>query len=172
MHEDEKALAILPPDQEPRATDHIVQIIAMIEILMSKEFAYRADNGDVYFSVVRFPKYGELSKKKMDELLKDATTTESGLKYIILKEGNGENPKSGQTVSVHYAGYLVSGLKFDSSYDRGEPIEFPLGQGKVIPGWDEGISLLKVGGKATLIIPPHLAYGERGAGGVIPQMQH
>ncbi|NKB31886.1 MAG: cysteine--tRNA ligase [Pseudomonadales bacterium] len=72
MHEDEKALAILPPDQEPRATSHIDQIVAMIEVLIEKEFAYRADNGDVYFSVMRFPDYGKLSKKKMDELLDGA----------------------------------------------------------------------------------------------------
>ncbi len=72
------------------------------------------------------------------------------------------------TVKVHYTGKLADGTKFDSSYDRNAPIEFPLGEGRVIPGWDEGIALLKVGGKATFIIPPHLAYGERGAGGVIP----
>ena len=74
----------------------------------------------------------------------------------------------GKTVSVNYTGKLADGTKFDSSYDRNAPIEFPLGEGRVIPGWDEGISLLKVGGKATFIIPPHLAYGSKGAGGVIP----
>ena len=88
--------------------------------------------------------------------------------YIILKEGSGEKPQSGQTVSVHYAGYLVNGLKFDSSYDRKKPIEFPIGTGRVIKGWDEGIMLLNVGSKAKLIIPPELGYGPRGAGGVIP----
>ena len=66
-----------------------------------------------------------------------------------------------KTVSVHYEGKLIDGTKFDSSYDRGKPIDFPLGQGRVIPGWEEGIALLKVGGKATLIIPPNLAYGSR-----------
>ena len=104
----------------------------------------------------------------MKELTKGAKTTESGLAYIMLKEGKGTQAEAGKTVSVHYTGTLADGTKFDSSLDRGQPIEFPLGQGRVIPGWDEGISLLKVGGKAKLIIPPHLAYGERGAGGVIP----
>ena len=83
-------------------------------------------------------------------------------------EGKGTQATSGKTVSVHYTGKLSNGTKFDSSYDRGQPIEFPLGEGRVIPGWDEGIALLKVGGKATFIIPPNLAYGSRGAGGVIP----
>ena len=97
-----------------------------------------------------------------------ATTTKSGLAYFMIKEGVGAQATAGQTVSVHYTGKLADGTKFDSSYDRNAPIEFPLGEGRVIPGWDEGIALLKVGGKATFIIPPHLAYGERGAGGVIP----
>ena len=104
----------------------------------------------------------------MKKLIKGATTTKSGLAYFMIKEGQGAQASAGKTVSVHYTGKLADGTKFDSSYDRNAPIEFPLGQGKVIPGWDEGIALLKVGGKATFIIPPHLAYGERGAGGVIP----
>ena len=104
----------------------------------------------------------------MKKLIKSATTTESGLAYFMIKEGVGAQAIAGQTVSVHYTGKLADGTKFDSSHDRNAPIEFPLGEGKVIPGWDEGIALLKVGGKATFIIPPHLAYGERGAGGVIP----
>jgi len=104
----------------------------------------------------------------MKKLIEGATTTESGLAYFMIKEGKGVQASAGKTVSVHYTGKLADGTKFDSSYDRNAPIEFPLGQGKVIPGWDEGIALLKEGGKATFIIPPHLAYGERGAGGVIP----
>ena len=75
---------------------------------------------------------------------------------------------AGKTVSVHYTGKFQDGRVFDSSVSRGEPITFPLGRGNVIKGWDEGIALMKVGGKAQLIIPPHLGYGERGAGGVIP----
>ncbi len=104
----------------------------------------------------------------MKELTKGAITTESGLAYVMIKEGKGAKAEAGKTVSVHYTGTLADGTKFDSSLDRGQPIEFPLGQGRVIPGWDEGIALLKVGGKAKFIIPAHLAYGERGAGGVIP----
>ena len=96
------------------------------------------------------------------------TTTESGLQYQILAEGPGQKAEAGSFVSVHYTGTLEDGTKFDSSLDRGEPIIFPLGQGRVIPGWDEGIALLNVGGKARLIIPPELGYGERGASGVIP----
>jgi peptidylprolyl isomerase len=100
------------------------------------------------------------------------TTTASGLRVIDTAPGTGPQPKSGQTVSVNYTGWLYvdgkKGSKFDSSYDRGKPIEFPIGQGRVIPGWDEGVGTMHVGGKRTLIIPPNLAYGDRGAGGVIP----
>ena len=106
--------------------------------------------------------------EEMKKLIKGSITTESGLAYFMIKEGEGAQATAGQTVSVHYTGKLADGTKFDSSHDRNAPIEFPLGQGRVIPGWDKGIALLKVGGKATFIIPPHLAYGDRGAGGVIP----
>lgn len=102
------------------------------------------------------------------KLMEGATITESGLGYIMVKEGSGIQAENGKTVSVHYTGKLTDGTKFDSSLDRNQPIEFVLGQGRVIKGWDEGISYLKVGGKATFIIPSDLAYGERGAGGVIP----
>ncbi len=97
-----------------------------------------------------------------------ATKTASGLYYILEQPGTGEQAVAGKTVSVHYTGVLVSGKKFDSSRDRGQPIDFPLGQGAVIKGWDEGIALLKVGGKAKLIIPYQLAYGEQGYPGAIP----
>jgi peptidylprolyl isomerase len=95
-------------------------------------------------------------------------TTATGLKYIILTEGTGPAPQKGDIVKVHYTGTLEDGTKFDSSYDRQEPIAFPLGMGQVIPGWDEGIALLHVGDKAKLVIPADLAYGTQGAGGVIP----
>ena len=110
----------------------------------------------------------ENAKKAIEELKKGATVTESGLAYKITKKGSGPKAEAGKTVSVHYTGKLTDGTKFDSSYDRNQPIDFPLGQGRVIKGWDEGISLLNVGSKATFIIPPDLAYGARGAGGVIP----
>jgi len=108
------------------------------------------------------------STRIMKKLTEGATTTKSGLAYFMIKEGVGAQATAGQTVSVHYTGKLSDGTKFDSSHDRNAPIEFPLGEGRVIPGWDEGIALLKIGGKATFIIPPNLAYGARGAGGVIP----
>lgn len=95
-------------------------------------------------------------------------TTPSGLKYIDIKVGEGALPQIGQTVIVHYTGTLTDGRKFDSSVDRGQPFTFPLGQGRVIKGWDEGLSTMKIGGKRKLIIPPELGYGARGAGGVIP----
>ena len=94
--------------------------------------------------------------------------TTSGLEYIEVEAGTGAQAEAGKTVAVHYTGKFQDGKVFDSSISRGEPIEFPLGRGKVIKGWDEGIALMKVGGKAQLIIPPDRAYGERGAGGVIP----
>ena len=94
-----------------------------------------------------------------------AKTTASGLTYIITRQGTGQQLKAGDVVQVHYTGLLTNGTKFDSSLDRGEPIAFPLGQGRVIKGWDEGIALLRVGDQATLIIPPQLGYGARGAGG-------
>ena len=94
--------------------------------------------------------------------------TTSGLEYIEVEVGTGAQAVAGKTVAVHYTGKFQDGKVFDSSIPRGEPIEFQLGKGKVIKGWDEGITLMKVGGKAQLIIPPDLGYGERGAGGVIP----
>ncbi|MEO0854141.1 MAG: FKBP-type peptidyl-prolyl cis-trans isomerase [Cyanobacteria bacterium J06648_11] len=95
-------------------------------------------------------------------------TTDSGLQYVDLKEGDGASPQKGQRVSVHYVGKLTNGEVFDSSRDRGQPFQFKIGVGQVIRGWDEGVSTMKVGGTRQLIIPPDLGYGERGAGGVIP----
>ena len=95
-------------------------------------------------------------------------TTASGLKYVDRVEGQGESPKVGQRVTVHYTGWLEDGTKFDSSLDRGEPFTFTIGVGQVIRGWDEGVLTMKVGGKRRLIIPADLGYGSRGAGNVIP----
>ena len=94
--------------------------------------------------------------------------TDSGLKYEDLVEGEGEAAVSGQKVVVHYTGWLTDGTKFDSSVDRGDPFSFPLGAGRVIRGWDEGVQGMKVGGKRKLTIPSQLGYGAAGAGGVIP----
>jgi peptidylprolyl isomerase len=99
-------------------------------------------------------------------------TTSSGLQIIDSKMGSGATPKTGQICVMHYTGWLyqngAKGKKFDSSVDRGEPFEFPIGRHQVIAGWDEGVATMKVGGKRTLIISPELGYGARGAGGVIP----
>ncbi len=99
-------------------------------------------------------------------------TTSSGLQVTDSKIGTGATPKPGQICVMHYTGWLyqdgVKGKKFDSSVDRGQPFEFPIGAHRVIAGWDEGVATMKVGGKRTLIIPPDLGYGARGAGGVIP----
>ena len=112
------------------------------------------------------------ARKQQEELLGELAQgfekTESGLRYKFISEGNGEKAEKGKTVSVHYKGMLPDGTVFDSSYKRKEPIEFPLGKGHVIQGWDEGIQMLKVGDKARFVIPSHLGYGSRGAGGVIP----
>jgi peptidylprolyl isomerase len=96
------------------------------------------------------------------------TTTESGLKYYDIVVGDGATPSQGQVVTVHYTGWLEDGTVFDSSVERGEPFTFALGVGGVIPGWDEGLASMKVGGKRQLMVPADLAYGEQGSGGVIP----
>jgi len=113
-----------------------------------------------------FPVIAQTSAKK-------TMTTPSGLQIIDSTVGTGATPKTGQTCVMHYTGWLyvngVKGKKFDSSVDRGQPFEFPIGTGRVIKGWDEGVATMKVGGKRTLIIPPALGYGASGAGGgVIP----
>jgi peptidylprolyl isomerase len=115
------------------------------------------------------PKTAEMSRAM------EAITTPSGLKYVEVQEGSGATPKKGQTVVVHYTGWLYSdsapenkGDKFDSSRDRGQPFQFRVDVGQVIKGWDEGVGSMKVGGRRQLIIPPDLGYGARGAGGVIP----
>jgi len=98
----------------------------------------------------------------------DTNTTASGLKYIIQKNGKGKKAKVGKTVEVHYTGWLVDGKKFDSSRDRNQTFEFTLGAKQVIKGWDEGLALMSIGDKFRLILPPELAYGDKGAGDIIP----
>ncbi len=106
--------------------------------------------------------------EELDKLSKGFKITDSGLRYQIIQEGNGAKAEKGKTVSVHYKGQLSDGTVFDSSYKRNQPIDFKLGVGQVIPGWDEGVGLLKVGDKARFVIPSDLGYGSSGAGGVIP----
>ncbi|MFL9843626.1 peptidylprolyl isomerase [Flavobacterium rhizosphaerae] len=108
------------------------------------------------------------SEEALDKIAAGFDKTESGLRYKIIQKGAGKKAEKGKKVSVHYKGSLENGEVFDSSYQRKEPIEFPLGQGYVIQGWDEGIALLQVGDKARFVIPSELGYGSRGAGGVIP----
>ena len=111
------------------------------------------------------PRYepGEYLKKKGSII-----TSKSGLQYVDGQVGEGKTAKSGDTVEVHYVGTLADGKKFDSSRDRNQPFSFHLGAGQVIKGWDEGVAGMKEGGKRTLIIPPELGYGARGAGNIIP----
>ncbi|RLD90902.1 MAG: FKBP-type peptidyl-prolyl cis-trans isomerase [Bacteroidetes bacterium] len=110
---------------------------------------------------------GKLQKYLTDNNITVAPTADS-LFIVVTEKGNGPKPQKGDKVTVHYTGYLLDGTKFDSSVDRGKPFEFEIGVGRVIKGWDEGIAALNKGSKAKLIIPSKLAYGERGAGGVIP----
>ena len=110
----------------------------------------------------------EASEAKMEALSAGFEKTESGLRYKMIQKGSGKKAENGKVVAVHYTGQLEDGKVFDSSIPRKKPIEFPLGQGNVIEGWDEGIALLQVGDKARFVIPSHLGYGSRGAGGAIP----
>ena len=110
--------------------------------------------------------------EKMQQLIEeqwpDAVTTPSGLKYVVVEEGSGDSPKKGDVVTVHYNGKLLDGKKFDSSYDRGQPIDFPVGKGQVIKGWDEALLTMKKGEKRVLIIPADLGYGPSGRGPIPP----
>ena len=110
----------------------------------------------------------EAQDKQLDKVASGFEKTTSGLRYQYIQRGDGTPAEKGKTVSVHYKGQLLDGTVFDSSYKRNQPIEFPLGVGQVIPGWDEGIQLLNTGDKARFVIPSDLAYGSQGAGGVIP----
>lgn len=120
----------------------------------------------------RMKEKGEKANASLKKYLEDnnilAEPTESGLYYVKISDGNGEKPAQGANVKVHYTGKLLDGKVFDSSIERGEPIEIPIGVGSVIPGWDEGIMMMSKGEKGVLYIPYNLGYGERGAGGVIP----
>ncbi|MDO9413132.1 MAG: FKBP-type peptidyl-prolyl cis-trans isomerase [Pseudolabrys sp.] len=132
-------------------------------LLQSSALAILAGLGAIAAS--SFPALAQTTAQK-------TMTTASGLQITDTVEGTGATPKTGQTCVMHYTGWLytngIKGKKFDSSVDRGEPFEFPIGRGRVIKGWDEGVATMKVGGKRTLIIPPALGYGATGAGGVIP----
>jgi peptidylprolyl isomerase len=148
-------------------------IIKKVEILRIGEDANAFATGDEAFNRA-LDDMKRPEKEKTEKLISsqwpENVRTPSGLRYVLKKEGSGPVPQKGDTVAVHYSGRLLAGnRKFDSSHDRGEPIEFPVGTGRVIPGWDEALLQMSEGERRVLIIPPDLAYGARGAGrGVIP----
>jgi len=154
--------------------DSITQgdVIKHIEIIRDGTEAKEFKTDDSAFTEA----VAELNHAEIDKIEKlivkqwpDTTTTASGLRFVVKKEGKGDSPKKGNTVTAHYTGRLLeNNRKFDSSYDRGKPIEFQVGTGQVIPGWDQAFLSMKKGEKRVLIIPPALAYGARGAGRVIP----
>lgn len=149
----------VPPSLDPEGT--ITFCIGASKIMTQEEMQQEA--------IARGEKQLQKDIDVIDDYLAQnnitAQSTESGLRYVIDVEGTGDYPEPGDNVKVHYTGTLLDGTKFDSSFDRNEPINFAIGRGQVIMGWDEGIALLKKGGKGTLYIPSTLAYGERGAGG-------
>jgi peptidylprolyl isomerase len=122
----------------------------------------------VVFALVAAGVFYLLSPRLMSPASGAEVTTPSGLKYVDLVEGSGPSPQPGQTAVVNYTGTLTDGTKFDSSLDHGQPLEFPVGRGRVIRGWDEGVATMKVGGKRRLTVPPSLGYGERGSPPAIP----
>lgn len=144
-----------------------------VEILRVGEEAEKWNAIEAFrtFTGEREKRIAQLKQQEEEEIKKISEgfdKTNSGLLYKRILQGDGKKAEKGKTVSVHYKGMLTDGTVFDSSYKRKEPIEFQLGRGQVIEGWDEGVQLLQVGDKARFVIPSHLAYGERGAGGVIP----
>jgi FKBP-type peptidyl-prolyl cis-trans isomerase len=152
------------------AQDDLIESIEIIRVGEAAE-NFNAIEAFRVFEGARTKREAEAKKAQQEALNKLSegyNETESGLRYKIIQEGNGKKATKGSTVSVHYKGQLDNGQVFDSSYSRNQPIDFTLGVGQVISGWDEGIQLLKVGDKARFVIPSNLAYGSQGAGGVIP----
>ena len=157
----------------------IVNVIAQEDLIETLEIVRVGADAESFNAVEAFrtfegsreQKLAEAKAKadaEMDKIATGFNKTDSGLRYQILQEGSGVKAEKGKTVSVHYKGQLADGTVFDSSYKRNQPIDFALGVGQVIAGWDEGVGLLKVGDKARFVIPGDLAYGSAGAGGVIP----
>ncbi|WP_445955142.1 peptidylprolyl isomerase [Yeosuana sp.] len=157
----------------------IVDAIVQNDSLVSLEIIRVGKEAEAFNAVEAFRTFEGAREKKieetkkaaqaeLDKLAKGFSETKSGLRYQIIQKGDGKKAEKGKMVSVHYKGQLADGTVFDSSYKRNEPIDFEVGVGQVISGWDEGILLLKVGDKARFVIPSHLGYGSNGAGGVIP----
>ena len=142
------------------ADGYIKFYVGVVDVMSQRDYANQVDTKQLSIDGAIIDQY--LSDNNIE-----AITTDSGLRYVISQAGSGPNAAPGNEVSVHYHGTLLDGTKFDSSYDRGSPFSFVLGQGMVIKGWDEGIALLNKGAKATLYIPSPLAYGPRGSGGAI-----
>ncbi|WP_026713117.1 peptidylprolyl isomerase [Flavobacterium daejeonense] len=157
----------------------VVDAVAQGDVLETLEIIRVGEEAEKWNAVEAFRVFEGNRKKRLEaekaaaeealeKLAAGFQKTDSGLRYQFIQRGEGKKAENGKTVSVHYTGQLPDGKVFDSSYPRKKPIEFPLGQGNVIEGWDEGIALLHVGDKARFVIPAHLGYGSRGAGGVIP----
>jgi len=157
----------------------VVDAIAQGDVIDSLEIVRVGDEAESWNAIEAFRTFEGAREKRiaeakamaeaeMEKLAAGFHKTDSGLRYKIIQKGSGAKAEKGKTVSVHYEGALSNGQVFDSSYKRNQPIDFTLGVGQVIPGWDEGIGLLQVGDKARFVIPSHLAYGSTGAGGVIP----
>lgn len=157
----------------------VVDAIAQDDIMESVEIIRVGDAAENYNAIEAFRSFeGDREKKiaeaiakadaELDKLAAGFQKTDSGLRYQIIQKGDGAQAEKGKSISVHYKGQLPDGTVFDSSYQRKQPIDFTVGVGQVIKGWDEGLQLLKVGDKARLVIPSQLAYGSQGAGGVIP----
>ena len=157
----------------------IVDAIAQGDVLTTLEIIRKGAEAEAFNAIEAFRTFEgarekrvkaerEAKRAELDKLAVGFEETASGLRYQILQKGAGVKAEKGNTVSVHYKGQLPDGTVFDSSYKRKQPLEFPVGVGQVIAGWDEGIQLLHVGDKARLVIPSDLGYGSRGAGGVIP----
>mgnify|MGYP001820333465 CR=1 FL=1 len=155
--------------------DSIAQddVMEAVEIIRVGEAAKAFNSIEAFrtFEGAREQRIAEAKAKmdaELDKIAAGFEKTDSGLRYQIIQKGNGTKATQGKQISVHYKGQLADGKVFDSSYDRKQPIDFQVGVGQVIKGWDEGLQLLQVGDKARLVIPSHLAYGSQGAGGVIP----
>ncbi len=159
----------VPPFVNPG--DEMTFEVKMIKAMNEDEFAeeqQRIMQEEMQRDMVRAEQEEGLMLEFLEEQGITVQPRESGLYYVETLRGDGAMVEPGNIVSVHYEGRLLDGTVFDSSYEREGPLEFPVGMGQVIQGWDEGISLMRVGGKATLVIPSHLGYGEYGAGQIIP----
>lgn len=147
-----------------KSGDTMVHVLKVIKIQTKEAFEEQKKKDQLELS----QRYGEMIEDYAQEKGLELQKSETGLYYLITEAGEGENAKQGDQIQVHYTGMLIDGTKFDSSVDRGQPLPLTLGVGQVIPGWDEGLTYFNKGAKGLLVIPPYLAYGERGAGEVIP----